>query len=114
MPPAGRGSPTSSTTRGASSRAGWRCPDASLLGDHQRANPFAGREGCCAVPPRGLLVTFEGVDGSGKSTAARSVAQALRARGLSVEERVEPTRTWLGESVRRGFHEALNPWSEAL
>jgi len=63
---------------------------------------------------RGLLVTFEGIDGSGKSTALRAVAQALRGRGLVVKERAEPTGTWLGEAVRRGFRESLNPWSEAL
>lgn len=63
---------------------------------------------------RGILVTFEGIDGSGKSTAAHGVAAALRGQGRSVVERAEPTRTWLGDSVRRGFREALNPWSEAL
>jgi dTMP kinase len=63
---------------------------------------------------RGLLVTFEGIDGSGKSTVCRGVAAALRARGRPLVERAEPTATWLGEAVRRGFQEALNPWSEAL
>lgn len=64
--------------------------------------------------PRGLLVTFEGIDGSGKSTACRTVAAALRGKGLAVKEHAEPTATWLGEAVRRGFKETLNPWSEAL
>jgi len=62
----------------------------------------------------GLLITFEGIDGSGKSTACRAVAAALRAEGLPVEEHAEPTASWLGEAVRRGFKEAINPWSEAL
>jgi dTMP kinase len=64
--------------------------------------------------PKGHLITLEGIDGSGKSTACRTLAAALRERGLVVHERVEPTRTWLGEAVRRGFAEKINPWSEAL
>lgn len=67
-----------------------------------------------AAMPRGLLVTCEGIDGSGKSTAARGLAEALQARGRDARLHVEPTRTWLGEAVRRGFREDLAPWSEAL
>ncbi|HLE96107.1 MAG TPA: dTMP kinase [Candidatus Thermoplasmatota archaeon] len=52
---------------------------------------------------RGLLVTVEGVDGSGKSTFAHGLADALRGRGLDVEETCEPTRTWLGEVVRKAL-----------
>ena len=63
---------------------------------------------------RGFLLTCEGIDGSGKSTAARALAAALRGRGLDVRERAEPTATWLGEAVRRGFREGLDPWAEAL
>ena len=63
---------------------------------------------------RGLLVTCEGIDGSGKSTAARSLAEELRAAGRDVRLHVEPTRTWLGEAVRRGFKEDVAPWTEAL
>ena len=62
----------------------------------------------------GLLVTCEGIDGSGKSTACRGLVDALRARGVDARARVEPTRTWLGEAVRRGFTEPISPWSEAL
>lgn len=63
---------------------------------------------------RGFLVTCEGIDGSGKSTAARGIAQALRADGREVVETLEPTRSWLGEAVRRGFKEDVAPWTEAL
>lgn len=63
---------------------------------------------------RGLLITCEGIDGSGKSTACRALAAALRAHGRDVRERVEPTPTWLGEAVRRGFKEDVSPWTEAL
>jgi dTMP kinase len=62
----------------------------------------------------GFLLTCEGIDGSGKTTACRGLAAALRARGLDVREHVEPTATWLGEAVRRGFKEDVSPWTEAL
>lgn len=62
----------------------------------------------------GFLLTCEGIDGSGKTTAARGLAEALRARGLDVVETLEPTRTWLGEAVRRGFRQEVSPWSEAM
>lgn len=64
--------------------------------------------------PGGLLVTCEGIDGSGKSTACRGLVEALKQRGVAVRARVEPTRSWLGEAVRRGFKEPISPWSEAL
>lgn len=63
---------------------------------------------------QGVLITCEGIDGSGKTTACRGLAAALRERGLDVRERVEPTPTWLGEAVRRGFKEDVAPWTEAL
>lgn len=68
----------------------------------------------CLRVRRGRLITCEGIDGSGKTTAARGLAEALRERGHEVRERVEPTPTWLGEAVRRGFHEDVSPWTEAL
>ena len=63
---------------------------------------------------RGLLITCEGIDGSGKSTAARSLVEELRAMGRDARLHVEPTKTWLGEAVRRGFREDVAPWTEAL
>jgi dTMP kinase len=66
------------------------------------------------VPRPGFLLTCEGIDGSGKTTAARGLVQALRGRGLDVVETLEPTRTWLGEAVRRGFREDVSPWTEAM
>jgi len=63
---------------------------------------------------RGFLVTCEGIDGSGKSTAAAGLVEALRARKLDVRAHSEPTRSWLGEAVRRGFTEGASPWTEAL
>lgn len=58
-----------------------------------------------------MLVAFEGVDGSGKSTALRAVARELRARGRRVLVTQEPTRTWLGRAVRRGIRSRLDPFA---
>jgi dTMP kinase len=61
-----------------------------------------------------VLVAFEGIDGSGKSTVMQLVASALRAQGLRVETTQEPTKTWLGEAVRRGIREAIDPLAMAF
>jgi len=48
----------------------------------------------------GWFFTFEGIDGSGKTTASRRVARALGERH-EVMWTKEPTDTWLGEAVDR-------------
>src|ERR1700735_2641653 len=50
---------------------------------------------------RGLFVTFEGPDGSGKSMQARMLAQRLRGAGRAVLESVEPGGTPIGQQIRR-------------
>lgn len=47
-----------------------------------------------------LFVTFEGIEGSGKSTHLRRLGQHLRARGHGVVETREPGGTVAGEAVR--------------
>jgi dTMP kinase len=48
----------------------------------------------------GRFITFEGIDGAGKSTHLEAVAQRLRARGASVVLTREPGGTPLAERVR--------------
>ena len=50
---------------------------------------------------RGKFITFEGLDGTGKSTQLRKLAAVLRQAGHAVVETREPGGTATGEKVRR-------------
>src|SRR5260370_38510551 len=50
---------------------------------------------------RGKFITFEGLDGTGKSTQLRKLAAALRAGGLKVVETREAGGPASGEKIRR-------------
>jgi dTMP kinase len=62
-----------------------------------------------------MFVTFEGVDGSGKSTQARLLAERLRSAGREVVLTREPGGTELGEQIRETLlhGERMAPWAEA-
>jgi dTMP kinase len=62
-----------------------------------------------------VFVTFEGIDGSGKTTQVEALAEALRAEGRRVVPTREPGGTELGERIRELVLAGPNMsgWSEA-
>ena len=66
---------------------------------------------------RGKFITFEGIDGSGKSTQLRMLASELRVRGFDVLTTCEPGGTPLGRRLREVFletEETVAPLAELL
>jgi dTMP kinase len=72
------------------------------------------------VSARGRFITLEGPEGSGKTTAARHLAEWLRGRGIATVLTAEPGGTPLGEEVKRivlhmrGMSDDLDPRADAL
>lgn len=63
----------------------------------------------------GRFITFEGIDGAGKSTHLAATVARLRARGLEVVETREPGGTALAERLRGLLlHEAMSLQTELL
>ncbi|MFM7670414.1 MAG: dTMP kinase, partial [Betaproteobacteria bacterium] len=63
----------------------------------------------------GKFITFEGVDGAGKSTHITAFAEALRQHGKTVVTTREPGGTPLGEKLRGLLlHEPMHLETEAL
>ncbi|MBZ5577295.1 MAG: dTMP kinase [Acidobacteriia bacterium] len=57
---------------------------------------------------RGLFITFEGMDGSGKTTQMRRLAERLRGHGQTVLETAEPGGTAIGRKIRQILLDAAN------
>ena len=67
---------------------------------------------------RGIFITFEGPEGSGKSTQLRRLAQRLRDEGYKILETAEPGGTQIGTQIRRvlldGKNQEMFPTTELL
>ncbi|HEX5312344.1 dTMP kinase [Aquabacterium sp.] len=64
---------------------------------------------------KGRFITFEGIDGAGKTTHMDALEQAWRRAGREVVRTREPGGTPLAEKLRGLFlHDAMDPLTEAL
>ena len=65
---------------------------------------------------RGKFITFEGLDGCGKTTQLEKLAEVLRAEGIEVLTTREPGGTEIGERIRAVLLDSrtagLDPWAE--
>ncbi len=65
--------------------------------------------------PQGLFISFEGIDGAGKSTHIGALAEALRSAGRTLTLTREPGGTSLAEKLRAlVLHDPMEPLTEAL
>jgi len=65
--------------------------------------------------PAGRFITFEGIDGAGKSSHIDALAESLRQRGHTVLLTREPGGTPLAEAIRALFlHQEMDALTEAL
>ena len=63
----------------------------------------------------GLFISFEGIDGAGKSTHIEGLASAFKVQGRQVTLTREPGGTPLAEKLRElVLHDAMDPLTEAL
>ena len=60
------------------------------------------------MPARGLFITFEGMDGSGKTTQIERLATRLRALGRTVIETAEPGGPPIAMKIRRILLDSAN------
>ncbi len=62
----------------------------------------------------GCFITFEGIDGSGKTTISQEVYSRLRKKKRDIILTREPTDTWRGAMVTKATEENCNPLTIAL
>lgn len=67
---------------------------------------------------KGFFISFEGVEGSGKSTQTKLLYEALKKRGIPVVLTFEPGGTKIGERIREILlgpeHSGIAPYTELL
>jgi len=66
---------------------------------------------------KGLLLSIEGIDGSGKTTIAKRVVEELTSRGIKAVYTFEPTDSIIGKIIRDEIFNAKkrpNPYYEVL
>ena len=67
---------------------------------------------------KGLFITLEGMDGSGKTTQMQQLRQYLEKSGYTVCMTREPGGTPISEKIRELIldpeHQEMHPWTEAL
>ncbi|MCX6630204.1 MAG: dTMP kinase [Candidatus Solibacter sp.] len=70
------------------------------------------------MKPRGIFITFEGMDGSGKTTQMHRLAERLRSMGRTILETAEPGGPPIAQKIRRilldSANQELSPATEIL
>ena len=60
------------------------------------------------------FITFEGIDGSGKSTVSKNVYNKLKLNGFDVALTFEPTNSWIGKIVQKNIETRSDPFVTAF
>lgn len=60
------------------------------------------------------FITFEGIDGCGKSTISKLVYKQLKLKGLDVVLTFEPTDSWIGKQVKKCIESKADPFVTTL
>lgn len=60
------------------------------------------------------FVTFEGIDGSGKSTVSKQVFKRLKSKDYDVVLTFEPTDSWIGKIVQKCIETDTDPFVTAF
>lgn len=61
---------------------------------------------------KGTFITFEGIDGSGKTTVAKRIVEALKQKGYDALYTCEPTGSDMGTALKSGYEKDVNPFME--